>query len=180
MILFWAPLYIILFQNDFLGMSNTVVLKKESKWHDLWSKWPIYDLVFYNIKMPPCSDPLGYTLPLTGALKWGTAWTSTSTWAVCILRKSEGVNESSEGGWKVQERLKTPLCNLQTAPYWSDLFAFNPFHIVSPIDTFTWSFPYFDHQNICQWYQLQWCPYEIQKSRFYILNDLNYRGPSTF
>ena len=58
---------------------NTVVLKRESKWHDLWSKWPISDLVFYNIKMPPCSSPLGSTLQLTGALKWGTVWISSST-----------------------------------------------------------------------------------------------------
>ena len=29
--------------------------------------------------MLPCSGPLGSTLPLTGALKWGTVWTSTST-----------------------------------------------------------------------------------------------------
>ena len=57
----------------------TVVLKRESKWHYLWSKWPISDLVFYNIKMPPCSVPLGSTLQLTGALKWGTVWTSSST-----------------------------------------------------------------------------------------------------
>ena len=51
----------------------------ESKWPHLWSKWHICDLVLYNIKMPPCSGPLGSTLPLTGALKWGTVWTSTST-----------------------------------------------------------------------------------------------------
>ena len=56
-----------------------MVLKRESKWHDLWSKWPIFDQVFHNIKMPSCSGPLGSTLPLTGALKWGTVWTSTST-----------------------------------------------------------------------------------------------------
>ena len=35
--------------------------------------------MFYNMKMSPCSGPLDYTLPLTGALKWGTVWTSTST-----------------------------------------------------------------------------------------------------
>ena len=35
--------------------------------------------MFYNIIMLPCSGPLGSTLPLTGALKWGTVWTSTST-----------------------------------------------------------------------------------------------------
>ena len=58
----------------------TVVLKRESKWHDLWSKWPISDLMFYNIKMPPSSCPLGFSLLLTGALKWGTVQTSTSTY----------------------------------------------------------------------------------------------------
>ena len=34
-------------------------------------------VMFYNIKMLPCSNPLGSTLPLTVALKWGTVWTST-------------------------------------------------------------------------------------------------------
>ena len=29
--------------------------------------------------MSPCSGPLDSTLPLTGALKWGTVKTSTST-----------------------------------------------------------------------------------------------------
>ena len=55
---------------------STVVLKRESK---SWSKWPISDLVFYNIKIPPCFCPLGSSLLLTGALKWGTVQTSTST-----------------------------------------------------------------------------------------------------
>ena len=35
--------------------------------------------MFYNIKMPPWSGPLGSTLQLTGALKWGTVWASSST-----------------------------------------------------------------------------------------------------
>ena len=61
------------------GICTTVVLKRESKWHDLWSKLPTSDLVFYNIKMPPCSGPLSSTLQLTGALKLGTVYTSTST-----------------------------------------------------------------------------------------------------
>ena len=56
-----------------------MVLKRESKWHNSRSKWPISDPVFYNIKMPPCSCPLGSSLLLTGALKWGTVQTSTST-----------------------------------------------------------------------------------------------------
>ena len=58
---------------------TTVVCISESKWPDLWGKWPISDLIFYNVKMSPCSSPLGSTLPLTGALKWGTVWTSNST-----------------------------------------------------------------------------------------------------
>ena len=59
---------------------HTVVLKRESKWLNLWSKWPISDLVFHNIKMPPCSCPLGSSLLLTGALKWVAVQTSTSTY----------------------------------------------------------------------------------------------------
>ena len=31
-----------------------------------------------DIKMPPCSGPFDSTLQLTGALKWGTVWTSSS------------------------------------------------------------------------------------------------------
>ena len=60
-------------------LKDTVVLIWESKWPNLWSKWPIIDLVFYNIKMPPCSCPLGSSLLLNGALKWGTLKTSTFT-----------------------------------------------------------------------------------------------------
>ena len=60
-------------------MKFTVVCISKSQWRDLWSKWPISDLVFHNIKMSPCSGPLGSTLILTGALKWGTVWTYTST-----------------------------------------------------------------------------------------------------
>ena len=62
-----------------LNLICTVVLKRKSKWHHLWSKLPISDLVFYNIKLPPCSGSLGSTLQLTGALKRGTVWTSSST-----------------------------------------------------------------------------------------------------
>ena len=71
--------YSCLFHPLVFTIKTTVVLKRESKWHNLWSKWPISDLVFYNIKMPPCSCPLGSSLLLTGALKWGTVQTSTST-----------------------------------------------------------------------------------------------------
>ena len=35
--------------------------------------------MFNDIKMPPCSGPCGSNLILTGALKWGTVWSSTST-----------------------------------------------------------------------------------------------------
>ena len=58
---------------------HTVVWISESKWPDWWSKLPIFYLIFYNIKMLPCSYPLGSTLPLTGASKWDTVWTSTLT-----------------------------------------------------------------------------------------------------
>ena len=43
------------------------------------SELPISDLVFYNMKMPPCSGPHDHNFILTGALKWGTVWTSSST-----------------------------------------------------------------------------------------------------
>ena len=58
---------------------HTVVCISESQWPNLWSKWHIFDLMFYNIKIPPCSGPLGSTLSLTGALKWCTVQTSSST-----------------------------------------------------------------------------------------------------
>ena len=61
------------------GVERTVVPKRESKWHDLLSKWTISDMIFYNIRMPVCSGSLGSTLQLTGALKRGTVWTSSST-----------------------------------------------------------------------------------------------------
>ena len=56
-----------------------VVLDWESRWSNLWSKWTIFDLVFYNMKIWLYSGPLGSTLPLTEALKWGRVQTSTST-----------------------------------------------------------------------------------------------------
>ena len=77
-------MFIVLFYTEnrdliqFVGW-YTVVLKRKSQWPDLWSKWPIYDLEFYNMKMPPCSCPLGSSLLFTGVLKWGTVQTSTST-----------------------------------------------------------------------------------------------------
>ena len=67
-------------QLFFGGFEPTMVLKRESKWHDLWSKWPITDMMLYNTKMPPNSWSLGSSLLLTGALKWGTVQTSTSTY----------------------------------------------------------------------------------------------------
>ena len=65
----------------FRQMWCTVVLKRKSKWHDLWSKWPISDLVFYNIKKSPCSCSLGLSILSSGALKWGNVQTSTSTYS---------------------------------------------------------------------------------------------------
>ena len=73
----------------YLKSLDTVVLKRESKWLDLWSKWPISDLFFYHIKMLPCSCPLGSSLLLTGSLKWGTVQTSTSTNAGIMKGKSQ-------------------------------------------------------------------------------------------
>ena len=63
--------------NFWLQTPSTVVCISESQWPDLWSKWHIFDPVFYNIEMPSCSGLLGSTLLLTGDLKWGTVWTST-------------------------------------------------------------------------------------------------------
>ena len=51
---------------------GTVVLIWESKWLALWSKWPTFNLIFYNIEIPPCFRPLSSTLPLTGTLKWNS------------------------------------------------------------------------------------------------------------
>ena len=51
---------------------GTVTCISESQWSDLWSKWHIFDLMFYNIKIPPYSGPLGSNFQLTGALKWST------------------------------------------------------------------------------------------------------------
>ena len=65
--------------NIFEGHFDPLRLSKIGMAHPVWSKWPISDLVFYNIRMPPCSCSLGSSLQLTGALKWGTAQTSTST-----------------------------------------------------------------------------------------------------
>ena len=77
---FWGPsAYEFAKFDENIWLAFTVVLKRKSKWHHLWSKLPISDLVFYNIKLPPCSGSLGSTLQLTGALKRGTVWTSSST-----------------------------------------------------------------------------------------------------
>ena len=43
------------------------------------SNWPNFTMLFYYIKLPPHSSCPGSTLALTGALNWGTVWTSTST-----------------------------------------------------------------------------------------------------
>ena len=45
----------------------------------LCTKPPNFTMPFYYVKVPACSCPHPSTLPLTGALKWGTVWTSTST-----------------------------------------------------------------------------------------------------
>ena len=45
----------------------------------LCTKWPKFTMLFYYVKLPGSSSPQHPTLQLTGALKWGTAWTSIST-----------------------------------------------------------------------------------------------------
>ena len=59
--------------------ATTVVNNWESKWPDLWSKWPIFNKLVLTSKVLPYSSHQSSTLPLTWALKWGTAWTFTST-----------------------------------------------------------------------------------------------------
>ena len=44
----------------------------------LCTNWPKITMLFYYLKVPKDFSPLGPTLALTGALKWGTVWTSTS------------------------------------------------------------------------------------------------------
>ena len=44
----------------------------------LCTNWPKITMLFYYLKVPKDFRPLGPTLALTGALKWGTVWTSTS------------------------------------------------------------------------------------------------------
>ena len=57
----------------------TVVCISESVWPNLCSNCPIFDLVFNDINKPPCSSPCGSNSTLTGALKWDTVWSSSST-----------------------------------------------------------------------------------------------------
>ena len=57
----------------------TVVCISESVWPNLCSNCPIFDLMFNDINKPPCSSPCGSNLTLTGALKWDTVWSSSST-----------------------------------------------------------------------------------------------------
>ena len=49
------------------------LLFEQSPWN-----WPNFIMLFYYIKVPPHFSPPGPILALTGALKWGTVWTSTS------------------------------------------------------------------------------------------------------
>ena len=46
---------------------------------DLCAKQPIFNRLVWIAKVPPYSSPQSSTLALTGGLKWGTVWTSTST-----------------------------------------------------------------------------------------------------
>ena len=45
----------------------------------LCTKSPKFTMLFYYIKMQTSSSPCHPFLQLTGALKWGAAWTSIST-----------------------------------------------------------------------------------------------------
>ena len=66
-------------QNQFFNLRSTMVNNWESKRQDLWSKQPIFNKLVWILKLLPYSSHQRSTLPLTGALKWGTVWTSTST-----------------------------------------------------------------------------------------------------
>ena len=44
----------------------------------LCTNWPKFTMLFYYLKVSPHFSPPGPTLALTGALKWGAVWTSTS------------------------------------------------------------------------------------------------------
>ena len=44
----------------------------------LCTNWLKITMLFYYLKVPKDFSPLYPTLTLTGALKWGTVWTSTS------------------------------------------------------------------------------------------------------
>ena len=44
----------------------------------LCTNWPKITMLFYYLKVPKDFSPLGPTLALTGALKWGTVWTCIS------------------------------------------------------------------------------------------------------
>ena len=66
---------------------------------DFWSKWPISDLVSYNVKIPTCSTPLGSTLSLPGSLESGTVWTSISNGTDFLKGQSWTFGIT----WKVEE-----------------------------------------------------------------------------
>ena len=44
----------------------------------LCTNWPKITMLFYYLKVPKDFSPLGPTLALTGASKWGNVWTFTS------------------------------------------------------------------------------------------------------
>ena len=63
---------------NLIGWPN-LLLKPKGLWFlDRGSTKEVPTLL-YNLKMAPCSCPHGVTLILTGASKWCTVWTFTST-----------------------------------------------------------------------------------------------------
>ena len=68
-------------KSEWLLVSDLQWCSKENQNDTIYEVSDLHtsDLVFYNIKMPQYSCPLGSSLLLTGAIKWGTVQTSTST-----------------------------------------------------------------------------------------------------
>ena len=60
-----------------IGTVTVLVIGLEKK-PALCTKRPNLKMLFYYIKVPAHSSPYHSTLPLTGALKWGTVLTSIS------------------------------------------------------------------------------------------------------
>ena len=61
------------------GTVDTVPATSVATKPNLCTKQPIFNELVWIIKVPPHSSPQNFNLALTGALKWGTVWTSIST-----------------------------------------------------------------------------------------------------